>query len=128
MTPARESDPKTHPDREPSALHVLVEVEEQQKRSSILADQIKLGRSAASVQIARKRLAADGSGKSELLNLVASFRKSQFGPGNDLFVISAQNAGFDIEFDLLDWTCLSALLAVDWLGTIGCVRVENQRF
>src|SRR5580704_11804213 len=28
---------KTHPDREPSALHVLVEVEEQQKRSSILA-------------------------------------------------------------------------------------------
>ncbi len=119
---------KTHPDREPSALHVLVEVEEQQKRSSILADEIKLGRSAASGQIARNRLAAEGSGKSELLYLVAAFRKSQFGPGYDLFVISAQNAGFDIEFDLLDWTCLIALLAVAWPGTIACGRVENQRF
>ena len=44
--------------------------------------------------------------------LVAAFRKSQFGPGNDLLVISAQNAGFDIKFNLLDWTCLIALLAV----------------
>src|ERR1700730_5764223 len=97
---------KTHPDREPSALHVPVEVEERQKRSGILADEIKLRRSAGSGQIARNRLAAEGAGKSELLYLVAAFRKSQFGPGNDLFVISAQNAGFDIEFDLLDWTCL----------------------
>src|ERR1700730_1195489 len=119
---------KTHPDREPSALHVPVEVEEQHKRSSILADEIKLGRSAASGQITRNRLAADGSGKSELLYLVAAFRKSQFGPGYDLFVISAQNVGFDIEFDLLDSTCLIALLAVAWPGTIVCGRVENQRF
>src|ERR1700730_1775756 len=119
---------KTHPDGEPSALHVLVEVEEQQKRSGILADEIKLGRNAASGQIARNRLAAKGSGKSELLYLVAAFRKSQFGPGDDLFVISAQNAGFDIEFDLLDWACLIALPAVAWRGTIVRGRVENQRF
>src|ERR1700730_7233683 len=118
---------KTHPDREPSALHVLVEVEEQQKRSSILAYEIKLGRSAASGQIARNRLAAKSSGKSELLYLVAAVRKSQFSPGNDLFIVSAQNAGFDIEFDLLDWTCLIALPAVAWPGTIACGRVENQR-
>src|ERR1700732_2370352 len=52
---------KTHPDREPSALHVLVEVEEQQKRSSILADEIKLGRTTATYQITRNRLAAEGS-------------------------------------------------------------------
>src|ERR1700736_1397089 len=77
---------KTHPDREPSALHVLVEVEEQQQGPSILDDEIQLGRSAASGQIARNRLAAEGSGKSELLDLVAAFGKSQFGFGNDLLI------------------------------------------
>ena len=82
---------KTHPDRKPSALHVLVEVEEQQKRSRILADEVQLGRSAAPVRLHEIGWLAEGSGKSELLYLVAAFRKSQFGPGNDLFVISTQN-------------------------------------
>ena len=116
---------KTHADRKPATLHVLVEVEERQKRSRILADEIKLRRCAASGEIARYRLPAEGSSKGELLDLVAAFRKSQLGPGDDLLVVSAENSGFDIELDLLDRGRIRRRRCSSALPAARCRRVQE---